>query len=132
MQTLQTFKNYFAYWPMYVFLGSIPALFFHPVFIITLGVGIYNLLRGGMDIARTFGPVYWVSKKDPRLFAIGKGTMHQVLPPWKKGSGIYVTAIYRSLQVGLCFKQDLDDLEGTLSAVQGRYLDVEPKEIGKW
>jgi hypothetical protein len=117
---------------MFLFMGSIPAIFVHPVFLITLCVGIYNLLRGGLDITRTFGSVYWVSKKDTRLFSVGKGTMHQLSAPWKKGSGIYVAVAYRILQIGLCFRQNLDDIEGTLSAVQGRYLDVEPKEIGKW
>jgi hypothetical protein len=117
---------------MYVLLGSIPLAFIHPVFLITLFAGVYFLLEGGLDTVRTFGVVYWVRQNDHRLFSVGKATMHQLSAPWKKGKGLYVALFYKNLQIGLCFKQNLDETNGTLSAIQGRYLDVEPKEIGKW
>ena len=131
-QTLQTFKKLIAYWAIALFLISIVGVFFTIYAWIGFAIAVYQLLDGCIDVVRTAGPVYWIGRKDPRWFSVGMGTMHQLSPPWKKGIGIYVSVAKRSLHVGLCRSQDLDEIDGTLSAVQGRYLDLEPKEIGKW
>jgi hypothetical protein len=71
-------------------------------------------------------------KNDSRLFSVGVGTMHEVASPWRTGRGLYITVAKRCLQVGLCRTQTLDETDGILSAVRGRYLDMEPREIGNW
>ena len=78
------------------------------------------------------GPIYWITRKDHRSFSIGFGAMHQTMHPWRKGRGIYVALFKRSFQIGLCKKQNLDEEDGILSAVKGRYLDISPSEIGEW
>ena len=131
-QTLKTFKTLIAYWAIALFLVSIVGVFFTVFAWIGFIYATYQLLHGCTDDVRTAGPVYWIGRKDPRLFSIGFGTMHQLNAPWKKGMGIYVAIAKYSLQIGLCRSQNLSETEGTLSAVQGRYLDIEPKDIGKW
>lgn len=111
---------------------SIIGVFFTPLAWIGLAIALYQMLNGCTDIVRTCGPVYWIGRHDPRRFSIGFGTMHMLSAPWKKGRGIYVAIARYSLQVGLCRSQNLNEVDGTLSAIQGRYLDVAPKEIGKW
>lgn len=88
--------------------------------------------RGEMNSLYTMGPVYWITKRDLRLIALGVGTMHQTNSPWRKGRGVYLVLFKKCFQIGLSTKQHLNEIDGTLSAVQGRYLDVEPKEIGNW
>lgn len=131
-QTLQTFKKLIGYWSIALFLISIVGVFFTPFAWFGLAIALYQLLNGCTDIVRTCGPVYWIGRHDSRVFSVGMGTMHMLSAPWKKGRGVYVAVNRYSLQVGLCRAQKLSETEGTLSAIQGRYLDVPPEEIGQW
>lgn len=131
-QTLQTFKRLLQYWSIALFLVSIVGVFFTPLAWLGFIYALYQLLEGCTDVVRTCGPVYWIGRNDPRMFSIGFGTMHMLSAPWKKGRGVYIAVAKHSLQVGLCRSQKLNEVEGTLSAVQGRYLDVTPEEIGTW
>jgi hypothetical protein len=131
-QTLQTFKKLIQYWSIALFVVSIVGLPFTLFAWIGLGIALYQLLNGCTDVVRTCGPVYWIGKHDTRMFSIGIGTMHMLSAPWKKGRGVYVAINRYSLQIGLCRSQKLGEVEGTLSAIQGRYLDVPPEEIGTW
>lgn len=130
--TLQTFKKLTAYWVIALLFVSLAGLLVTPLTLLPLSYCIYTLLHGCIDVVRTCGPVYWIGRVDSRWASIGKGTMHQLSPPWKKGTGIYIAIAKRSLQIGLCHSQNFDEVDGTLSAIQGRYLDLEPKEIGQW
>lgn len=76
--------------------------------------------------------IYWIIRKDKRIIRAGIGTMHQTSSPWHKGRGIYIVAFRRCLQIGLCKPQQLTEESGILSAMQGRYLDITPHEIGNW
>lgn len=104
----------------------------HPSFIIPFLTYAYLVFRGTTDIVQGVGPVYWITRHDPRYLSVGFGTMHELGTPWRKGAGIYVAMFKRSIQIGLCHKQNLDDTSGTLSAIQGKYLDISAKEIGNW
>ena len=131
-QTLQTFKKLIAYWAIALLLVSIIGIFFTVLAWLGLVYALYQLLDGCTDVLRTCGPIYWIGKKHHKRFGVGKATMHQLSAPWLKGKGFYIAVAHMSLQIGICFPQDLDEVEGTLSAIQGRYLDIEPKEIGQW
>lgn len=131
-RTLQTFKTLTSYWAVALFLVSTVGILFTVFAWFGITIALYQLLHGCTDIVRTAGPVYWIGRNDLRWFSVGMGTMHQLGAPWKKGRGVYVCVAKHSLQIGLCRSQNLNEVEGTLSAVQGRYLDLDPKEIGKW
>jgi hypothetical protein len=131
-QTLQTFKKLIAYWSIALLLVSLVGIFLTVFAWFGIAIALYQLLNGCTDIVRTCGPVYWIGRHDLRRFSIGLGTMHQVSAPWKKGRGVYIALFRYSLQIGLCHSQKLNEIDGTLSAIQGRYLDIEPKEIGNW
>lgn len=85
-----------------------------------------------LDTLCTFGPLYWMTRRGSRLFHIGYGTMHQTSAPWRKGAGLVITVAKRSVHMGLSRKQNLEETDGLLSAVKGRYLDTSPSEIGEW
>lgn len=131
-QTLQTFKKLIPYWSIALLLVSIVGIPFTVFAWLGIAISLYQLFNGCTDVVRTCGPVYWIGRHDPRLFSAGLGTMHQVSAPWKKGRGVYIALFRYSLQVGLCRSQKLNEIDGTLSAIQGRYLDIEPKDIGNW
>jgi hypothetical protein len=122
-----------AYYPIVFMLGYLwVSITLHPAFLIpTLGY-VYTIFKGTLDLVQGIGPIYWISRKDARIFSIGIGTMHELSAPWRKGKGIYIAAFRRSFQVGICRRQQLDEVSGTLSAVQGRYLDLSAHEIGNW
>jgi hypothetical protein len=94
----------------------------------TLAYSICYLLNGSLDVVRTVGKVYWISRNDNRWFSIGFGTMRTLSEPWKRGNGIYVAMFKYSLQIGIC-----NDVEGNLlTQLDGRMLDLTPHEIGNW
>lgn len=133
----KTFKdkavNFLGYLPLlFVGLYLWMSLFVHPAFVVPFVLYSHQTFKGTMDLVQGVGPVYWIIRRDQRMFSIGKGTMHELSAPWRKGIGIYFVLSKRCLQIGLCKKQQLGETDGILSAIQGRYLEVEPKEIGNW
>jgi hypothetical protein len=81
------------------------------------------------------GPLYLIrrdngSSKDPFICI---GFMHEVSHPWRRGKGIQVRIRSQVLQFGLCKKhpQQKED-EGVLSAIGGRYMDTDVKDIRGW
>lgn len=109
-------------------------VFLHPAFLIPSAVYLWlQIKRAPEDTVVGLWSMYWIKRLDHRRVAIGKGTMHELAHPWRIGQGIYIVINKKSLQVGKCYEQPwLDETKGVLSAVQGRYLEVEPKEIGDW
>lgn len=95
-------------------------------------VGVVLFFRGELGMLYVMGRLYWITKEGTRRFSIGIASMHQTYEPWRKGKGIYISLFKRTFQIGLCKEQRLSEEEGILSAVEGRYLDVSPKEIGDW
>ena len=81
------------------------------------------------------GPVYFIrrdngSKNTPVLC---KAFMHEISNPWRRGKGIQVRIRSQVLQVGVCKKYpDQREDEGVLSAIGGRYMDTEVKDIREW
>ena len=131
-QILKACKRFFAYWPLHLIWIPLPLLLWRPVFLLLIPIGIYATLRGTLGLVQFLGPVYWILRPDTRWLRAGIGTMHQTAAPWRKGRGLYVVCCRRMFQIGLCQPQHLDDEAGTLSALQGRFLDMTPKEIGEW
>lgn len=128
------FKHFFGYLPLLcAAIFSVLAIIDSPWF----GVASVILYIWGMwaplGALCVLGPIYWITRKDHRNFSIGLGTMHQTYYPWRKGRGIYIVVLKRCFQIGLSQKQlSLEEADGILSAVQGRYLDLTPNEIGEW
>jgi hypothetical protein len=119
--------------PLLVFLGyATSAIVLHPAFIIPAFFYFKFVFKFQHDQLYVYGRVYAILKKDTRLIHVGVGTMHQTSSPWNKGTGIYIVAFKRCLQIGLCKPQHLSEESGILSAMQGRYLDLTPHEIGNW
>lgn len=134
---LKTFKNVlltilFYHAHIFMIVYGVMALTFHPFFIVPFVLYAWRSFSGTYGLLYVIGPVYWILKKDNRFFSVGLGTMHEVAEPWRRGRGVYAVVAKRCLHIGLCRTQTLDETEGILSAVQGRYLDTEPREIGNW
>ena len=81
------------------------------------------------------GPLYFIRRdtgtyKDP---VVCKGFMHEIAAPWRRGRGLQVRVRSQVFQVGLCKKHpDQKEDEGVLSAIGGRYMDTEVKDIREW
>ena len=122
-----------GYAPLFfMFAYAILSVAVDPAFVVATVVYGWLTFRGTMDTLQGVGPVYWIIRKDPRFVSVGVGTMHETNDPWRIGRGIYIVFLKRCFQIGLCRVQSLDETEGILSAVQGRYLELEPREIGNW
>jgi hypothetical protein len=108
------------------------AIFIHPAFIVPAVLYSKFVFKLEHDQLYVYGRVYAILKKDARIIRVGVGTMHQTSTPWNKGKGIYIVSFKRCLQIGICKPQHLSEESGILSAMQGRYLDLTPHEIGNW
>lgn len=131
-QAIRDFRKFLPYWSPPIALFSLMGLMVSPWSIVAFVAAITHMFWGNLGLVKTFGPLYWGTNVDRRILSIGKSTMHQTSSPWRKGQGVYVALFHRHAYIGWARKQDMDEIEGTLSAIQGRYLDLEPKEIGKW
>lgn len=134
---LKTFRDIllavlFYHAHIFMVVYGVMTITFHPFFLVPFALYAWRAFRGTQDLLYAVGPLYWILKNDNRWFSVGIGTMHEVAEPWRRGRGLYVTVAKRCLQIGLCRTQTLDETQGILSAVQGRYLDIEPREIGNW
>jgi hypothetical protein len=130
--TPEIFKKLFNYWPLFTILAGVIGTFFNILICPIIVIGVYFTFKGTKDLIQGVGPLYWITRSDPRYFGVGTGTMHELNAPWRKGRGIYIAICKRSFQLGLCRTQMFSETEGTLSAIQGRYMDTPPSEIGNW
>lgn len=94
----------------------------------------YFLFKDTMNVVQSAGPVYWITRDyvpshTPR---IGIGFMHELGAPWRHGKGIQIKAFKHTFQIGFCHKNEFDETTGVLAAVQGRFMDTKPTEIGNW
>lgn len=71
----------------------------------------------------------YVPKNTPLL---AKAFMKETSAPWRHGNGIQIRSFKYTLQIGFCKKQPLTDETGVLAAIQGRFTDDTPSEIGNW
>ena len=135
--THRTFKDsilgilsYSSY--IFMLVYGMMALTLHPAFLLPAVMYGRLAFKGTLDLVQGVGRLYWIVRKDQRWFSIGKGTMHELSDPWRKGSGVYIAIAKYCLQIGLCRRQTFNETDGVLSAVQGRFLETEPREIGNW
>lgn len=132
-RTLRTFKSILPYWSPPVLFLSLILTIVSPWFLAAFTYALLHMFYGNVGSVKLFGPLYWMTKRDRYWLNCGIGHMHQTHSPWRSGPGIYVTVLKWTFLVGLAFKNpNMDETEGTLSALKGRYLDLEPKEIGEW
>lgn len=133
-QILLICKRLVSYWPVVNILLALAILPWYPLLAAILGLsGWYYIFSGAVGLVQSVGRVYFILKRDTRWASMGRGTMHELSHPWRKGRGLYITLFKWSLQIGVC--RPLGNIgfeQGTLSAVQGRYLETTPKEIGQW
>lgn len=124
----------FYYYPLAGLLLSIAGLFFSYYAFVSLALFAYLSFRNSVNVLQVIGPIYWIWKDtvpaNTPMFA--KGFMHETSAPWRIGKGLQIRLVSHSIQIGICHKQDYDETEGTLSSIQGRFLDIEPIEIREW
>ena len=127
-------KAYLYFTPLFFAVAYLAfSVAVHWAFLFPTAVYVWlQVRRAPWHILVVLGRLYWIKRLDTRNFAVGIGTTHELSAPWRTGKGIYFVVLKRSLQIGLCKEQELDEVSGVLSAVGGRYLDLEPKEIGDW
>lgn len=119
--------------PVVILVGYIVcAILIHPVFLVPAVFYSKFVFKFENDQLYVFGKLYVIVRRDQRILRIGSGIMHQTSSPWYKGRGIYVVFFKKCTQVGFCKPQQLSEESGILSAMQGRYLDLTPHEIGNW
>lgn len=122
-----------TYGPLVILVAYVvSAIVIHPAFIIPAIFYFKFVFKFEHDQLYVYGRLYIIVRKDKRIVRTGIGTMHQTSSPWRKGKGIYLVLFKRCLQVGFCKPQQLNEELGILSAMQGRYLDLTPHEIGNW
>lgn len=118
-----------SFFPMLIVLGW-PALLLLPN-IASLG---YLVFKDTLNKVQSVGRLYWIVRDHcPNNGPwFGRAFMHEVDPPWRHGKGLQLKVFKRYIQVGICKKHQYDEATGILAAVQGRFLDIEPIDIGKW
>lgn len=127
-------KKVIAYWPLFGIAISIIGLFFSYYAFVSFAICSYFTFNGSINALQVVGPVYWIHKNNApkKTPLVASGFMHETSAPWRIGKGIQVRCGSHTFQVGFCKKQNYDETEGTLSSIQGRFLDVEPTKIGEW
>jgi hypothetical protein len=83
----------------------------------------------------TIGPFYYILRDNGALTdpLICKGFMNQLRAPWRKGKGLQVSYKTYTFQVGISKKYpNQEEDQGIMSAVGGRYLDTDTKDIREW
>lgn len=81
------------------------------------------------------GPLYWITRDNGRKGdkVLGWGFMRQTSPPWKIGRGIHIRIGKYSFQCGFARNNHAkDDTHGMLIALDGRFMDIKPGDIGDW
>ena len=118
-----------AFVPLLLIIGW-PSLFLLPS-IFSLG---YLVFKDTMNKVQAVGKLYWIVRDNAtdKTPVIGRGFMHEIDPPWRHGKGLQIRVSRWCIQVGLCRAHDYDEESGILAAVNGRFLDIEPIDIGKW
>lgn len=105
-----------------------------PAFIIW-SILTFLIFKDTMNAVQSAGPIYWICRDvvPSNTPLIGVGFMRQVAPPWRVGKGIQVRFPNHTFQIGFSVKQKhLSTEDGLLAAMQGRYLEHDPKEIRSW
>jgi hypothetical protein len=81
------------------------------------------------------GPLYWITRDNAKKGdkVVGLGFMRQTAPPWKTGRGLHLRIGKYSFQIGLARNNKAaDEEQGMLVAVNGRFLEMTPSDIGDW
>jgi hypothetical protein len=127
-RSLRTLINY---WPLVGLVVSVSLWWKYPLMGLLFITSYYYLFKDTMNHLQVVGPVYWITKNNtPVSPFVSKGFMHEISEPWRKGTGIQFRVCKHSFQIGICRKQNLDETSGVLSALQGRFLDTSPGDIG--
>ena len=115
------------------------ALFFFsiPLSLVFLVIALfcgYPVFKGTMNKLQAVGRLYWITRDycTPNTPFFSKGFMRELDAPWRHGRGLQIRFGSYTFQVGLCRPQEHDEVSGVLAAMDGRFLELEPKEIGKW
>ena len=124
-------SNTLMYWPL---IGSVLTAIWATQNVyatIPLAYFLFKLFHNSTNVLQVVGPVYWIIKdKAPHNTpTFAKGFMHETSEPWRVGAGIQMRCADKTLQIGLCRKQKYSDIDGTLSAVKGRFMELTPIEI---
>lgn len=119
------------YWPFVGLVVSAVLWPLYPIMGLVFITSYYYTFKDTMNVLQVVGPVYWITKNNvPKTPFVSKGFMHETSEPWRRGTGVQFRVRKHSFQIGLCKKQNLDETTGALSALQGRFLETSPQDIG--
>jgi hypothetical protein len=107
-------------------------IFISSVFVLVV---VFTIFKTALNKVFPLGPLYFIRRDNGTKGTplICKAFMHEISHPWRRGKGIQVRIRSQVLQVGVCKKYpDQREDEGVLSAIGGRYMDTEVKDIREW
>jgi hypothetical protein len=100
-----------------------------------LALAVVSLFKYSLNRVFPIGPFYFIRRDNgsKSMPVLCKGFMNEISSPWRRGKGLQIRIRSQVLQVGLCKKYpDQREDEGVLSAIGGRYMDTEVKDIREW
>lgn len=93
------------------------------------------VLKDTLNILQVVGPVYWITRDYVPIGTpfMSLGFMKETDMPWRIGKGLHINLWKRTFQIGVCHKQHYkNSIDGELSVVGGRFMEIAPEEIGAW
>lgn len=105
------------------------------VLVLSLGVLGYFILPETLNLIYRIGRVYWIlrdtGKKGDKI--VSTGWLRQAAPPWMVGHGIQIRTGKFVFQIGTYVISEFENEEdGVLHAMQGRKMDLAPKDLRGW
>ena len=124
-------SNTLMYWPLIGVLTSLMLLTQTVYAVVPLAFFLFMTFHGCLNILQVVGPIYWIYKdKAPHNTpTFARGFMHETNEPWRSGTGIQIRCGDKTFQFGVCRKQSYSEIDGTLAAIRGRFLDLTPTQI---
>lgn len=93
------------------------------------------IFKDSMNLVQHVGRVYWIVRDNALITdqMISLGFMRMVDPPWLRGKGPQFRFGTHTFQIGWCSAHTpRNENEGILAAMDGRKLEMDPKDIRKW
>lgn len=109
--------------------------FFSVLFLLSGGYMGYVVFSDSMNLVQRLWFFYWIIRDNgkPSDPILSSGFMRQTDSPWLTGKGVQVRLSKYVVQIGFCKENPAPSEDvGVLNAMQGRYMDNQPKEIAKW
>lgn len=93
------------------------------------------IFKDSMNLVQRVGRIYWIFRDNGLITdpMVSIGFMRMVDPPWLRGKGPQFRFGKYTFQIGWCSAHTpKTEDEGILAAMDGRELEMDPKDIRKW